>query len=214
MSTPIIPTTPTHQRRIFVLSVAFCIVLLPLTQAGLGYLSVRGSSPWYWLIGTPVCYLLISGLAAFCASGGLAPVRARKRGSLIGTIGGLGGAVVAALIAVLVIILSLHDAQAHPTPTSHFPGGSGLALFGLFFVIVPLFLVLNLLGIALAPLGGMLGGYLRARLPRGSQSRKEWPAEQELARPQGVVLAVVIIAGLLAILMGVAFIVLAFGAFP
>lgn len=208
------PVATAHQRLTFILAVASCIVLLPLTQASLGYLSARVPSPWYWLIGTPLCYLLISALAAFCASGSLMRRQARRRGSLIGTIGGLGGAALAALITALFIAWSLHTAQAHPTPGSRFPGGPGLALFALFFILVPLFLVLNLLGIALAPLGGMLGGYLRVHLFRASWSEQEWAAEQVRAKPWGVVLVVVIIAGLLAILMGVAFIVFAFGAFP
>ena len=206
--------TPVAPRRTFVLSVALCIVLLPLAQAGLGYLSGRGQSPWYWLAGTPVCYFLISGLGAFCAAGGLVPVRARRRGALIATIAGIGGAVMAALIVALLITWFLHDAQAHPPAASRLPG-RGLALFVLFFWFVPLFLGLNLLGIALAPLGGMLGGYLRAHLKHGGQSAQEWSGEQERGRPRRVsVLAVVIIAALLAILLGVAFIVLTLGAFP
>lgn len=211
MSTLVAPRRP---RSTFVLSVALCIVLLPLTQAGLGYLSGRGSSAWYWLAGTPLCYLLICGLGSFCAAGGLVPVRARRRGSLIGTIAGIGGAVMAALIVALLIIWFLNDAQAHPSTESRLPG-RGLALFILFFWFVPLFLGLNLLGIALAALGGMLGGYLRAHLKQEGQSAQEWPGGLERARPWGVVvLAVVIIAVLLAILMGVAFIVLTLGAFP
>lgn len=160
MSTPV---EPRRQRRSPVLSVAPWIVLLPLAQAGLGYLSVRSSSPWYWLVGTPLCYLLIGVLAAFCASGGLAPLQARKRGAHIGTIAGIGGAVLAALIVALLLIWLLHAAQAHPPSASRLPG-PGLALFALFFWFVPLFLLLNLLGIVLAPPGGMLGGYLRSHL--------------------------------------------------
>lgn len=206
--------TPVAPRRTFVLSVALCIVLLPLAQAGLGYLSEGGQSPWYWLVGTPMCYFLISGLCAFCAAGGLVPVRARRKGSLIGTIAGIGGAVMAALIVALMIIWFLNGAQVHPPSASRLPG-RGLTLFILFFWFVPLFLGLNLLGIALAPLGGMLGGYLRARLKQGGQSAQEWSGEQERARPWGVsVLAVAVIAVLLAILLGVAFIVLTLGSFP
>jgi hypothetical protein len=93
--------------------------------------------------------------------------------------------------------------------------GSGLALFFLFFSFVPLLLGLNLLGIALAPLGGLCGAYLRVHLKQGGRSAQEWAGERERARPWGAgVLAVVIIAVLLAILMGVAFIVLTLGAFP
>jgi hypothetical protein len=203
------PVASRHPRTTFVLSVALCIVLLPLTQAGLGYLSQRGQSPWYWLVGTPICYFLISGLGAFCTAGGIALARARRRGSLIGTIAGIGGAVMAALIAAIIIIWSLNDARAHPTPGAHLPGS--LALFIIFFWFVPIFLGLNLLGIALAPLGGMLGGYLRAHLQQVDRYAQEGSGEQKWVRAWVVV---VIIAVLMAILMGVAFIVLVLGAFP
>ena len=206
--------TPVAPRRTFVLSVALCIVLLPLTQAGLGYLSERGQSPWYWLVGTPMCYFLISGLCAFCAAGGFVPLRARRRSALIATIAGVGGAIMAALIVALLIIWFLHEAQVHPPSISRFPG-RGLALFILFFWFVPLFLGLNLLGIALAPLGGMLGGYLRSHLKHRGQSVQEWSGEQERGRPRGVsILAVVMITALLAILLGAVFIVLILSAFP
>ncbi len=205
---------PRRPRSTSVLSVALCVVLIPLAQVALGYLSGLGQSPWYWLAGTPLCYLLICGLGAFCAVGGLVPVLARRRGALIGVIAGIGGAVVSALIVALLIIRFLNDFKAHPPSGSRLPG-PGLGLVVLFFWFVPLFLGLNLLGIALAPLGGLCGGYLRAHLKQEGQSAQEWPGERERARPWGMgVLAVGIIAALLAILMGVAFIVLTFGAFP
>lgn len=211
MSTPV---GTRRSRRIFVLTVALCIVLLPLTQAALGYLSTLDQSPWYWLASTPMCYFLISGLGAFCATGGLVSMQARRKGSLIGIIAGIGGAVLATLIVVVMIIWFLNDIKVHPPSGSRLPG-SGLALFILFFWFVPLFLGFNLLGIALAPLGGMCGGYLRVHLKQGGQSALEWAGKRERARPWGAgVLAVVIIAVLLAILMGVAFIVLTLGAFP
>lgn len=208
------PVEPRSPRRAIVLSIALCIVLIPLTQAALGYLSGLGQSPWYWLAGTPMCYLLICGLGAFCAAGGLVPVHARRRGSLIGVIAGIGGAVLSALIVAVLIMRFLNDFKAHPPAGSRLPG-PGLALALLFFWFVPLFLGLNLLGIALAPLGGMLGGYLRGHFEREGESAQEWPDEGVRARPwrEGVI-AAVIIAVLLAILMGVAFVVLTFGAFP
>ncbi len=196
------------------LTIAPWIVLLPLTQAGLGYLSVRSSSPWYWLVGTPLCSLLIFVLTAFCATGGLAPPQARRRGVSISLIASIGGAVLDALIAALLIVLLLHDAQTHSPSVSHLPG-PGLALLALFFWFVPLFLMLNLLGIALAPLGGLLGGHLRSQIKQKSQSAQEWTGEQERARPWSVgMFAVIIIAMLLALMTGIVFIVLTLGVFP
>lgn len=210
-------STPVGSRRLrssSVLPVAVCVVLLPFAQAALGYLSGRGQSPWYWIAGTPVCYLLICGLGAFWVTGGLVPVQARRKGSLTGIIAGAGGAVVSALIVALLIIRFLNDFKAHPPSGSRLPG-PGLGLIILFFWFVPLFLGLNLLGIALAAVGGMCGGYLRARLTQEGQSAREWNGEQERARSWRIgVVAVVCIAVLLAILMGVAFFVLTVGAFP
>lgn len=189
-------------------------VLLTLTQAGLGYLSARSSSPWSWLVGTPLSYFLISALAAFCATGGLAPPRSRRRGTHIGLNTAIAGAVLAALIVALLIIWLLHDAQVHPPSASRLPG-PGLALLALFFWFVPLFLTLNLLGIALAPLGGMLGGHLRSQVKQEGQSAQEWTGEWERARPwRGGMRAVIIIAVLLALVTGIAFMVLTLGTFP
>jgi hypothetical protein len=205
---------PRSSRRMIVLSIAVCIVLIPLTQAALGYLSGLGQVPWYWLAGTPLCYLLICGLGAFCAVGGLAPLQARGRGSLIGIIAGAGGAVLSALIVAVLITRFLNDFKAHPPTGSRLPG-PGLALVILFFWFVPLFLGLNLLGIALAALGGMLGGYLRGHFRPEGESAQEWSVEEVRVRPRrGGVVAAVIIAVLLAMLMVLAFFVFITGAFP
>lgn len=171
-----LPVGSRRPRRAIVLSVALCVVLIPLTQAALGYLSGAGSVPWYWLVGTPMCYLLICGLGAFCTAGGLVPVQARRRGSLIGVIAGIGGAVLSALIVALLIMRFLNDFKAHPPTGTRLPG-PGLGLIVLLFWFVPLFLGLNLLGIALAALGGLLGGYLRGHLKREGEPAQEWPGE-------------------------------------
>ena len=200
-----------RSRTTLVISLALCIILLPLTQAALGYLSARSQSPWYWLAGTPISYFFICGVAAFCVAGGVAPIQARKRSVQIGAFASIGGAVMTALIATLLIAWSLNDSRLHPMP-SRLPG-PGLALFVLFFWFVPLFLGTNLLGIALGVLGGMFGGFLRTQMGQGSQPVREQPGEQEPTW-RVMALAVVIVTALLAILMGVAFIVLVLGAFP
>lgn len=120
----------------------------------------------------------------------------------------------AALIAAFLIIWLLHDVQVQPFSASRLPG-PGLALFALFFWFVPLFLTLNLLCIALAPLGGMLGGHLRSQVKQEGQSAQEWTGEGERTRPWKVgMFAVIIIAMLLALLPGIVFIVLTLGVFP
>jgi hypothetical protein len=208
------PVEPRSPRRTIVLSIAVCIVLIPLTQTALGFASGRVQSPWYWLVGTPLCYLLICGAGAFCAVGGLAPLQACGKGSLIGVLTGVGGAVLSALIVAVLIARFLNDFKAHPPTGSRLPG-PGLALVLLFFWFVPLFLGLNLFGIALAALGGMCGGYLRGHFRREDEPVQEWPDEgvRERPRRRGVV-AVVVIAVLLAMLMVVAFFVFITGAFP
>jgi len=86
-----------------------------------------------------------------------------------------------------------------------------LALALIFFV--PIFLGVNLLGLGLAPLGGMLGGYLRARVSAQSATLPEQPGEQGSAR-SGRGILVIIIAVLLAILIMAAGLLFVTGAFP
>jgi hypothetical protein len=142
------------------LSVALCSGLLLLIQAGLGYLSVRASSPWYWLAGTPLAFLLSAALGAFYALAG--GRQARQRGARIGLLIGLGGAGAAALVGGLLALWALTSPYPPATTTSD-RLGRALLPFVLFFLLIPGFVVLNLLSVLLATLGGMAGGYVRAR---------------------------------------------------
>ena len=162
-----LPALRRQPRRALALGVLLCVILLPLAQAGLGALSSHASSPWYWLVGTPLSYLMIGGLGAFCVTGGLAPPQACARGSLVGLLAGSGGAAVATLIMLVAIVVALSHPMAQGTmprlaliTTMVAPISPGMVI--VFFA--PFFLAVNLLGIGLASLGGMLGGMLRAGL--------------------------------------------------
>jgi hypothetical protein len=212
MSAPVAPgNSGTTSRRTVACCILLCLVVLPLAQAALGYCAQRTSWPWVWLAGTPIAYLLIGGLGAFGAAGGLATAPARERGALLGSIGGVGGAAVAALVTAAIILRALHTPQP---PLSHL-GPSGPAFLGLLvlFVFVPAFVGVNLLGITLATLGGLLGGTLRAIMRRraGARPTREFPAPPERAR---LWIVAMVIALTLSILAGIAALVLSSGAFP
>lgn len=218
MSEPMAAGRSGNARRTLSRYVLLLAVALPLAQAGLGYAAIRTSSPWFWLAGTPIAYLLIGGLVAFSAAGGLAAATARHRGAVLGSIGGVGGAVVAALVTAVILLGALRAPQP---PPSHL-GPSGPAFLGLLaiFLFVPAFVGVNLLGIALATVGGLVGGTLGATRQRGgARPVRELPAEpggqaQARGRASRRWIAVVVIAVALAIIVGVAGLVLTTGAFP
>jgi hypothetical protein len=203
------PVASGNTRRTFALCVLLCMVLVPLAQAALGYCALRSSWPWFWLAGTPIAYLLIGGLGAFCAAGGLAPAPARGRGALLGTIGGSSGTLVAALVTAAIILWMLQTPQ--PPPSHLGPSGPAFLALIVLFLLVPAFVGVNLLGIALATLGGLLGGTLRANRRRGARTVGELWGGQERAHPWIVAVIIVVT---LAILAGVAALVLSSGAFP
>lgn len=180
-----LPTPRRQSRRLLTLCIVLCIMLLLLAQAGFGALSLHMSSPWYWLVGTPLSYLVIAGLGAFSMTGGLAGAQARARGSVVGVLAGSGGAAAATLVAAVIIAVLLRTPPGSPSPAAAqyaipprvlvtaiavpFPA----IMLVVFFV--PFFLANNLLGIGLASLGGWLGGWLRASLtareaPTGEQA--------------------------------------------
>jgi hypothetical protein len=53
------------------------IVLVPLSQVAVAYLGGRWGSLIGWAVGTPICYFLIGGMAAFITVSGLVPAQAR-----------------------------------------------------------------------------------------------------------------------------------------
>jgi hypothetical protein len=205
-------TSSSHTTRRIVISAVLCSVLLVLAQLGLVYLSARLPSPWYWLAGTPIAYLLISGLVAFGITGGLGAAYARRQGIRFGLLAGIGGALAAALVGGVLVYLEMNT----PLPPSASQAEkAGRALLGLVLVfVVPVFVAVNLLGVALASLGGMAGGQLRAVLTPTDPTMVGQPGERERARPlTGTILIVVFIA-LLALLIGAGAFVLLTGALP
>jgi hypothetical protein len=198
-----------HPRRTFALSLVLCAVLVPLLQIGLGYLSFWAASPWFWLAGTPIAYLLIGGLGAFCVTGGLPASLARGRGAQLAVIGCLLGGFIAALMVAAIVINTIHTAQTQPPQPSR--GIPGLGFIIIIFVFVPAFLVVNLLGVALAPLGGLAGGSLKATMLQGVQSALA-PVGQQEPTSRTWIVAIIIAVGL-AILIGVAGLWLTTGAF-
>lgn len=158
------PMATKNSRRSLTLFVVLSALLDVAMQFGLDHLSAQVSSPLFWLVGTPIGYTLIALLLGFCATGGLARSEARGRGSQVGTIGALSGVILAAVIATVFILIGIYT----PGPSArgvHFPEAPNvLALFLIILWFVPLFLVSNLLGLALASLGGSLGGVLRGRV--------------------------------------------------
>ena len=195
-----------------VVPIVLGIVLIPLTQLGVDYLGAPGGTLIGLLVGPPACYFLIGGLAAFTTVSGLVPAQARSRGAWVGFIAGISGACSAVLIAAAFAVWYI----ATPTqPTSlSFPQSSVMprmsyaAMMGPSFppilvilILLPLFLGGNLFGIGLAPLGGMLGGYLRARVGPYRAVLPEQTGDQALAHSGRWILVVIIGAVLLAVIV-------------
>jgi hypothetical protein len=63
-------TATKNSRRTIAFTTAICAVLDTAVQVGLGVLSVRASSYWFYLVGTPMVYVLTTLIGAFCISGG------------------------------------------------------------------------------------------------------------------------------------------------
>ena len=195
-----------------VIPIVLGVILVPLSQIGVAYLGGRGGSLLGWLVGTPICYFLIGGLGAFTTVSGLVPAWARSRGAWVGFVAGVSGACSAGLIVAAVAVwdlvaspqsaLLLHP-QVGVAPHVFNAVSSGPWLrFPLIWAIVlllPFFLGVNLLGVGMAPLGGMLGGYLRARVSPRSATLPEQTDERAVAQPGKGMLVITIVAILLAI---------------
>jgi hypothetical protein len=196
-----------------VVPIVLGIVLIPLTQIGADYFGGRWGSLIGWVIGPPPCYFMVGGLGAFTTVSGLVPAQARGRGAWVGFVTGISGACSAVLIAAALAVWYLAT-PTQPASLSHpqmsaIPRISYAAMMGpvfppiivFLFVLLPLFLGANLFGIGLAPLGGMLGGYLRARVSPHRAVLPEQPGDQALAHSGKWILVVIIGAVLLAVIV-------------
>jgi len=102
-----------------IIPIVLGIILVPLAQLAVAYLGGRGASLMPWLVGTPICYFLIGGLAAFITVSGLVPAQALSRGAWVGFVAGISGACAAGLIVAAVtvwdLVASPHSASPlHP----------------------------------------------------------------------------------------------------
>jgi hypothetical protein len=109
MTTAAARRIPTSQ---IVVPIVLGIILVPLAQIALWYLSVHGGSTIIW-IGTPLAYYLIGVVGAFATVSGLVPEQARKRGALVGLISGIAGACSAGLIMAVPVVRVFILTQAH-----------------------------------------------------------------------------------------------------
>ncbi|MGE5333394.1 MAG: hypothetical protein ACM3N4_01720 [Nitrososphaerota archaeon] len=183
------------------------IILVPPVQLVLGYFGGHGGSVLLWVVGTPIAYFVIGALGAFATVSDPNPAEARRRGSFVGLMTGIAGACSSAAILAAIAAWNIL-APSQPQSSLHLyagytsgmprlfsfamtmPGSPHAWLVLILIFFVPLFLGVNLLGSGLAPLGGMLGGYLRARFAQRGQLAQEQPDEQRPLRSgRGVVAA-------------------------
>ncbi|HKW20200.1 MAG TPA: hypothetical protein VJO13_02405 [Ktedonobacterales bacterium] len=196
-----------------IIPITLGIIPVPLAQIALWSLGGSEGVTLIWLAGTPLAYFLIGGVTAFTTVSGLIPAQARARGAWVGFIAGISGACSAVVVAVAFAVWYI-SAPTQPTSLAH-PQSSAMArisyaammgpvfppIIVFLFVLLPLFLGANLFGIGLAPLGGMLGGYLRARVSPHQAALLEQTGDQALAHSGRWILVVIIGAVLLAVIV-------------
>lgn len=209
-----------------VIPIILGIILAPLSQIGMAFLGARGASLLPWLVGTPICYFLIGGVAAFTTVSDLVPAQARTRGAWVGFVAGISGACSSVLILAAIVVwnfatlpqaASLFHPQVGVAPHVFNAVFSGpwlrIPLIVIIVLFLPFFLGVNLLGLGLAPLGGMLGRYLRARVSPPSATLPVQTDEQEVAASGRGILVITIVAILLAIFIMAAGLLLFTGTF-
>jgi hypothetical protein len=160
-----------------------------------------------------LCYFLADWLSALYATKGYSPQRARNQGALIGAIEAIGSVVLAALLFGVPLFWWIQTMRAQTEAECGFhPGhscglGFGWAVVIILANIVRPFLVANFLGLILAPLGGLLGGYQRANRPaQGEQFTPEksgdrfWSGRAATAFTILAVLAILLGSGLMLLL--------------
>jgi hypothetical protein len=212
-------TSPTQRAPTssLVVPIVLGVILVPLSEIGVAFLGAPGGSLLPWLVGTPICYFLIGGLGAFTTVSGLVPARARSRGAWVGFVAGICGVCSAGLIVAAFAVWALaaspqSAALLHPQVgvaphvfDAVFSGSSlRFPLIAIIVILLPIFLGVNLLGVGLAPLGGMLGGYLRALISPPATMIPEQTGGQAAAQSGRGVLVITIAAILLAVIVTIA----------
>lgn len=151
-------------------------MLVP-AEAALGVLSSRFSSLGPWLYGTPMCYLLFSGLSALITTMVQENAQKRPKGQVSGLFTSLVGAALGSLVVITLVTLSVISFRTSPpTCTSHCLPGAGLGIIVL-IAFVPVFIIVNFFSILLGLLGGELEGNweaFSARLFCKKEGNEKW----------------------------------------
>ena len=188
------------------------IFLVPLSQIALVYLGRYWGPTLIWIGGTPLAYFLIGGLSAFSAVRGLPPAQASSKGALVGLITGISGACSLGLVVVAIAVWSIvtppqpaslllpQTSVMSRLPYTAMVGPPLPPIVGI-IILLPYFVGVNLLGFGVAPLGGMHGGYLRARFRRRGVIPSGQEGEQGRTQTSRGIVVVSIVAALMTILM-------------
>lgn len=161
-----------------------------------------------WTVGMALCYFLAAWFSALYTTRGYSSRRARSEGALIGAAEGIGSVALTTLLlgSALFWYVQTMRAQVEATCGSARMHWCGLGFGWMVAVIIPVeivrpFLLANILGIILTPLGGLLAGDQRVRASRsqGEHLPSEEPVGSTWSRGAVVVF---LIAALLAVLLG------------
>ncbi len=150
-------------RKAFILFVLLFGVLLVAAQGAIVFLAAHSSSLLPWLIGTPVCYLLVSVLCALAMPRSGEKSASARKGALSGLFTGLCSTLIATAILAGDGIYQIYrpDPQIPSRMAPTLPPSWALLLF----FLIP-FVAVNLISVGFATLGGWLGGLLQTRYAR------------------------------------------------
>lgn len=131
----------------------FLGIVLALVETTLGWLGEQFSSPWWWLVGTPVCFLLFPTLCALLFAEPRETSQQKLRAYAAGLLTGVFGAILGSSILITW------------TLTTSLSGS--LVRAAVLFVFIPLVVILNfssclILGLVGGVLGKRIGGALRS----------------------------------------------------
>jgi len=150
-------------RKAFILFILLFGVLLVAVQGAVVFLASRSSSLLVWLIGTPVCYLLVSVLCALAMPRSGEKSASARNGTLSGLFTGLCSTLMAT------IILAGYGVYGIYRPDPQIPSRMAPTLppsWALLLIFLIPFVAVNLIGVGFATLGGLVGGLLQTRHAR------------------------------------------------